>query len=156
VIDPIHIRPAKDEEIDVVSDLVREVFDVDVAPLYVPAGIEVFHSYALADAMRARSRSGHTLLVAEQEGTIVGAAEIRDFNHVSLLFVEPLFQRSGIGRILVLEVVRLCKEKNPGLSAITVNSSPNATDAYRQLGFLPTGELERKNGIDFIPMELRL
>jgi GNAT superfamily N-acetyltransferase len=156
LIEPIHVRPAKDEEIAQVSDLVRDVFDVDVAPLYVPAGIEVFHSYALADAMRERSRSGHTLLVAEQEGTIVGAAEIRDFNHISLLFVDQMFQRSGIGRILMLEVIRLCREHNPGLGAITVNSSPNAADAYKQLGFRATGELQRKNGIDFIPMELML
>lgn len=140
------------DEYQEVSDLVLRVFDHDVAPLYVPEGIQVFHSYAQAEAMSERSRAGHIILVADMGGKLVGAAEVRDFNHLSLLFVECQFQRIGIGRGLLAEVLRMCRTLNPGTKAITVNSSPNAVEAYERLGFCTTGAPQRKDGIDFVPM----
>ncbi len=156
MIEQIQIRPSRSDEYQEVSDLIREVFDLDVAPLYVPKGIEVFHAYAGAEAMRRRAGTGHTLLVAEFEGKLVGAAEIRDFNHLSLLFVDRQSQRNGIGRMLLLEVLRTCRSHNPNLKAMTVHSSPNAVEAYRRLGFRATGALRREDGIDYVPMVIEL
>ena len=81
MIEQSQIRPARSDEYQEVSDLVLRVFDLDVAPLYVAEGIEVFHSYSHAAAMRERADAGHMILVAELEGRLVGAAEVRDFNH---------------------------------------------------------------------------
>jgi hypothetical protein len=156
MIERIQIRPVRSDEYQEVSDLVLEVFDLDVAPLYIAEGIEVFHSYAGAEAMRKRVGTGHTILVAELEGKLVGAAEVRDFNHLSLLFVDRQSQRNGIGRMLLLEVLRMCRAHNPGHNVMTVNSSPNAVEAYERLGFLTTSALQRKDGIDFIPMVIEI
>lgn len=156
MIEKIQIRPVRSDEYQLVSNLVLEVFDLDVAPLYVDEGIETFHVYVQAEAMKQRARSGHLMLVAEMEDRIVGAAEARDFNHLSLLFVDRQSQRKGIGRTLLLEVLRMCRAYNPSVKAMTVNSSPNAVEAYQRLGFKPTGEMQRINGIDFIPMVIEL
>ena len=152
----IQIRPVRSDEYQEVSDLVLEVFDLDVAPLYVDEGIKTFHAYGQADAMKERVRSGHLLLVAETENKLIGAAEARDFHHLSLLFVDRKYQRSGIGRTLLLEILRMCRVHNPSLKAMTVHSSPNAVEAYQRLGFRATSELQRKDGIDFVPMLLEL
>ena len=156
MIEQSQIRPARSDEYQEVSDLVLRVFDLDVAPLYVAEGIEVFHSYSHAAAMRERADAGHMILVAELEGRLVGAAEVRDFNHLSLLFVEHQCQRNGIGRILFREILRICRAHNPDLKAMTVHSSPNAVEAYKRLGFLATSAMQRKNGIDFFPMVIEI
>jgi len=156
MIERIQIRPVRSDEYQAVSDLVLRVFDLDVAPLYIAEGIEVFHSYARVEAMRERGGTGHMILVAELEGALVGAAEVRDFNHLSLLFVERQSQRSGIGKMLLLEVLRMCRTRNPGLKVMTVHSSPNAVEAYRRLDFHATGALQRKDGIDFVPMVIEI
>ncbi|MCX6145066.1 MAG: GNAT family N-acetyltransferase [Ignavibacteriales bacterium] len=156
MIERMQIRPARSDEYQEVSDLVLRVFDLDVAPLYIAEGIEVFHSYSQAAAMRERAGAGHTILVAELEGRLVGAAEVRDFNHLSLLFVERQSQRNGIGRMLLLEVLRLCRAHISSLKAMTVNSSPNAVEAYKRLGFRATSGLQRKDGIDFVSMEIKI
>jgi GNAT superfamily N-acetyltransferase len=156
MIEQVQIRPLRPDEYQEVSDLVLRVFDLDVARLYIAEGIEVFHSYSQAAAMRERAGSGHTILVAELEGRLVGAAEVRDFNHLSLLFVEHQSQRNGIGRMLFLEVLRICREHNPLLKAITVHSSPNAVEAYERLGFRATSALQRIDGIDFVPMVIEI
>jgi GNAT superfamily N-acetyltransferase len=156
MIERIQIRLAKSDEYQEVSELVLRVFDLDVAPLYVAEGIEVFHSYSQAAAMRERASAGHAILVAELGGRLVGAAEVRDFNHLSLLFVERPCQRNGIGRTLLLEVLRICRAHNPGLKAMTVHSSPNAVEAYKRLGFRATSALQRQNGIDYVPMVLEI
>jgi hypothetical protein len=156
MIERIQIRPIKSDEYQEVSNLVLEVFDIDVAPLYIAEGIDVFHTYAQAEAMRERARAGHIMLVAELEGRLVGAAEVREYNHLSLLFVDRQSQRNGIGRMLLLEVLRMCRVHNPGLKAMTVNSSPNAVEAYERLGFLATSSLQRLDGIDFVPMVIEI
>ena len=156
MIERIQIRPVRSDEYQEVSNLVLEVFDRDVAPLYIPEGIEVFHSYARGEAMRERAGTGHVILVAELEGKLVGAAEVRDFSHISLLFVDRQSQRNGIGRMLLMEVLRMCRAHNPALKAMTVNSSPNAVEAYERLGFRATSTLQRKDGIDFLPMVIEI
>ena len=156
MIERIQIRAIKSDEYQEVSNLVLEVFDIDVAPLYIEEGIDVFHSYAQAEAMRERVSTGHIILVAESEGKLVGAAEVRDYSHLSLLFVDRQSQRNGIGRMLLLEVLRMCRVHNPGLMAMTVNSSPNAVEAYERLGFLATSSLQRLDGIDFVPMVIEI
>jgi GNAT superfamily N-acetyltransferase len=156
MIERMQIRPVRSDEYQEVSDLILRVFDLDVAPLYIAEGIEVFHSYSQAAAMRERAGAGHLILVADLEDRIVGATEIRDFNQLSLLFVERQSQRNGIGRLLLLEALRVCRTHNPTLKAMTVHSSPNAVEAYKRLGFLATSALQRKDGIDFVPMVIEI
>jgi ribosomal protein S18 acetylase RimI-like enzyme len=147
------MRPGEER---VVSDLVASTFRHDVAPLYSPEGIREFLSYANPDALATRLAQNHVVLVASQDESIVGMIEIRDYCHVSLLFVEPMYQRKGIGLLLMNEALGLIKTHNPEVREVTVNSSPNAVVAYQHFGFQVTGELQVKNGIGFVPMALQL
>jgi ribosomal protein S18 acetylase RimI-like enzyme len=147
------MRPGEERA---VSDLVTSTFQHDVAPLYAQEGIHEFLSYADPGALRTRLSRNHVVLVASQDKSIVGMIELRDYCHVSMLFVDPMHQRQGVGLLLVNEALRLIKEHNPEVGEVTVNSSPNAVEAYKRFGFQITGELQVKNGIGFVPMTLSL
>ena len=148
-----HIFPGEEQA---VSALVAATFRHDVAPLYSQEGVDEFLRYAASDGIRERQHRGHFTLVAIEEGAIVGTIEVRGHAHVSLLFVDPRRQREGIGRSLLAEALRLCRAQPACPAETTVNSSPNAVEAYRRLGFRPTADLQVKNGIKFVPMSLAL
>ena len=152
----VAVRPILPGEEQAVSALVAATFRHDVAPLYAQEGVDEFLRYASPDKIRERQHRGHFALVAIQEGAVVGAIEVRGYGHVSLLFVDPRRQREGIGRSLLAEAMRLCEAQATCPAELTVNSSPNAVEAYRRFGFRPTADLQAKNGIKFVPMALAL
>jgi len=81
---------------------------------------------------------------------------MRDFNHISLLFVAREKQHQGIGRQLLQEALKIARRNEPGLSEVDVHSSPNAVNAYERLGFQAIGPEKLENGISFIPMRMRM
>lgn len=141
------------EEESAVANLVTSTFQHDVAPHYSREGIHAFLAYADPSAIKDRQERNHVVLVAFQDDeSIVGIIELRDFSHVSMLFVEPTHQRKGVGRQLLNEAVQLMRMYHPELHEVTVNSSPNSVEAYKRFGFRATDELQIKNGIKFVPM----
>jgi GNAT superfamily N-acetyltransferase len=140
----------------IVSDLVSSTFQRDIAPLYSREGIFEFLSYANPTALHDRQARNHIVLIASEDESIIGVLELRDYSHVSLLFVKPMHQRKGVGRLLVNEALQLIRVHHPEAHAVTVNSSPNAVEAYKQFGFQISSELQVMNGIKFVPMTLPL
>jgi len=154
--DMVKIKLLRPGEEMVISELVISTFQRYVAPLYTEEGIREFLSYANPSALQSRQARNHVVLVAFQGESIVGMLELRDYGHVSMLFVDPLHQRKGIGRMLVNEALRLIQINSPDVREVTVNSAPNVVDVYIHFGFQATGELQVKNGIAFVPMTLAL
>ena len=154
--DTFTYRLMNEGDASLVSDLVTKVFMKSIAPLYSPEGVREFLRYTHPEAMIERTRAGHLTLLAELEGKVIGTIHIRSCSHVSLLFVDEEEQKKGIARELLRRAVRICKDKTPDLSALTVNSSPNSVKIYQRLGFQDTGLEQVKNGIRFTPMVLDL
>lgn len=149
-------RFMSDEEVTVVCQLVNSVFDRSVAPLYTKKGRRNFREYADQEAMSSRVRSDHFVLLAIGDGRIAGVIEVRDHRHVSLLFIEPDQQGRGLGRELLRRAQEICRSADPGLGEITVNSSPNAVEIYKRMGFESTGNEQDINGVRSTPMRLSL
>jgi GNAT superfamily N-acetyltransferase len=141
---------------DSVTSLVARVFDRHVAPLFSEEGVQEFLRYVSPDALRQRSNSNHFVLVARAGQDIVGAIEVRNHNHVSMLFVDTASQRQGIARELLRRALVICRGHRPHGREIDVNSSPNAVPAYERLGFRPKGPEQIEQGIRFVPMVLDL
>ena len=140
------------EERDVCR-LVARVFADFVAVLYSPQGVREFLAYAADfDQLRERLQANHFVLVAETQGRIVGAIEVRNCDHISLFFVDGELQRKGIGNGLWRRALVSCLANRPEVAKITVHSSPNATEAYQKLGFQAEGPEQTENGIRFVPM----
>jgi len=140
------------EERDVCR-LVARVFADFVAVLYSPQGVREFLAYAADfDQLRERLQANHFVLVAETQGRIVGAIEVRNCDHISLFFVDGELQRKGIGNGLWRRALVNCLANRSDVVKITVHSSPNAVEAYQGLGFQAEGPEQTENGICFIPM----
>jgi GNAT superfamily N-acetyltransferase len=147
------LRPGEEQEACV---LVRRVFDVFVAPEYEPEGVQAFHRYADPQRLRERLAEGHDVLLAFVGEALVGVVELRGGRHISLLFVEAMFQGRGIARALMDAAIALGRERAPGIKALSVNASPNSALIYERLGFCATASQEHRDGMVFIPMEREL
>jgi GNAT superfamily N-acetyltransferase len=154
--DKISIREMQSGEEDTVSSLIREGFFEFISPLYSEEGREEFLKYIDPGAIRERNRNNHVLYVADdrRQNRIAGIIEIRNFNHISLLFVEKQYQRRGVGRSLLNRAKELCSAQS--VHEITVNASTNAVLAYEAFGFRISGEEKETNGIRYVPMTLIL
>lgn len=139
-----------------VSKLVARVFNEFNAPGYSAKGVQEFHRYSQPSAFHARQQTDHFALISRVQDQVVGMIEVREYHHVSLLFVAPEFQRRGIAKELLHRALLLCHANEPKLAKISVNSSPYAVPIYEKLGFCRTGEQQVSNGISFIPMVLKL
>ncbi len=158
---PLTYRLMEPGEETRVSDLVTRVFDEYVAPDYSAEGVREFLRYVDPNLLAQRSRANHFVLLAFASIAPVGPAlagiiELRDWNHVSLLFVDRPYLRQGIARGLLQRSLEICRSRQPGLAEITVNSSPYAVPIYVRLGFEPIGAEQIRDGIRFVAMKLTL
>jgi GNAT superfamily N-acetyltransferase len=147
-------RPMQPGEETAVYDIVARVFDAFVAPGYSQEGVQEFLKYA--SGLGERAMSNHFVLLAVSHNTIAGMIEVRNCDHISMLFVGSDYQRRGISRALLDRALDICRREKPALSAITVNSSPYAVPIYERLGFQAKGPEQVVHGIRFTPMVLQL
>ena len=150
----VHCRLAGETELGAAALLAREVFDEFVAPFYSQEGREEFHRYAATEALRDLNRADHATLIAESGEQMIGMLHLRHLRHVAMLFVDRAHQRDGVGRKLLAVAAALDLGFDRSVRRLTVNSSPNAVEAYRRLGFSPIGPEQIVHGIRFLPMEL--
>jgi predicted GNAT family N-acyltransferase len=150
----VSIRRMEPGEEQQVCHLVLQVFNDFVAQLYDIEGVEEFTRYLDANLMAKRVQSNHFILIAEENKKMIGTIEMRNFNHISLLFVSREKQHQGVGRQLVREALRIARRHEPDLSEVDVHSSPNAVDAYKKFGFHTAGAEKLENGISFIQMKM--
>lgn len=150
------IRLMKHGEESFACRLAVEVFNEFVAPHYSQEGVSEFLRYIDPDLMSKRVISDHFVLIAEMDDRLVGIIEVRDFNHISLLFVSREAQRKGIAKRLLNEALQICSRNNPNLSHVSVHSSPNSIEAYEHLGFRLEGSEKLEHGIRYVPMILQV
>ena len=118
---PIAYRPMEPADAEAVSQLIADLFTEVIGPEYTDEGRAEFLRHV-------------------QPAAIV---ELRDNDHVSLLFVDTRHQRHGIARELLERALAVARPAKPGL-----------LPAYERLGFRQTGPERIVNGRVFIPMAL--
>ena len=151
----ITYRTMEPEEAPAVSILILASFDEFIGREFSERGVAEFHKYVLPDAIAERARRDHFVVVADTGDTLAGMIEIRQNNHVGLLFVGKSFQKRGIARELLSHALDVARASQPDLERVTVNSSRYGVAAYERLGFRQTGPERIVNGIVFTPMALQ-
>ena len=152
----LEYREIKQKELPETLDLVRKVFDEFEAPYYSEEGVTSFHKFIDINNMSEQYSNGSLYFYGcFVNDIIVGMIAIKDFVHISLLFVDKHYHRQSVARKLFDDVVKICTKKNPSLKAITVNSSPYAVEVYHKFGFSDVSSEQVVDGIKFIPMELK-
>jgi GNAT superfamily N-acetyltransferase len=136
--------------------LVMESFNEFVAPDYSEKGVIEFSKYLNPQFIQQRLVNNHFVIVALDKDTITGMIEVRNHNHISLLFVKKEYLKRGIAKKLLETAIDKSLKHNTNISLIEVNSSPFATQIYEKLGFVKTDTEQVKNGIRFTPMTKKL
>ena len=152
----ITYRLMKPDDAAQVSALALSVFDAFIAPEYTPQGIAEFQKYAKTAALLKRVNQDHFVVIGTHDDTLAGMIEMRQNNHVSLLFVAEAFQRRGLSRVLFDHTISHVRGEGRELERVTVNSSRYGVPAFEALGFRQTGPERAVNGIVFTPMAMRL
>ncbi len=152
----ISISKATVNDINQLIDFIRSVYDQAVAQCYSVEGNEEFYKYLDHDWLRKRLESDHWILKATELDKLLGIIEIRNNQHLSMLFVATDNQRQGIGKKLLQSAIDLIKKENPQQNTLSVHSSPNSTTAYAKMGFEPTSDEQSANGIRFTSMQKQI
>jgi GNAT superfamily N-acetyltransferase len=149
----LSIRRMRPGEERAVCDLVERSFSRFVAPDFPPEGVREFRRFADPVAMAARREAGEVVLVAEQDGRLLGMLELRGAGHIALLFAETPGQ--GVGRALYREAVQVCRHRSDATGEIRTHASRYAVPIYTRLGFESEGPEKTENGITYLPMVAR-
>lgn len=159
----IEVGVAQPATLRAVSALIAAAFDRTIARDLDSVGRVAFRMYIAERSIAERLAGGALGLVAQEAGVVVGYAEVQGRNrrlagrdHLSLLFVAPSWQRRGIGRALLHDVVRRLAALPEQPSSLTVHAAPASIPAYERMGFVPIGPITRKDGLRYRPMALRL
>ena len=143
------IRPARADDLAAISAICMAAFHEAVAPSLSAQGVATFTQVAAADAFAERLQGDNHILVAEQDGDIVGVIELKEGRHLAMLFVAPACQGQGIGHALLQAV--LPQLRTPAMS---LRASLNAVPTYQRYGFVIDGEVGEFNGLVYQPLSL--
>lgn len=144
------IERAKINDIEEISDLVKKIYLKYNSKIDSEEGINNILTFISKENMRLRFYiEGALILVArDKNNKIVGAIELKNFEHISLFFVDDKYFKFGIGKKLFEEVKNILK-----LEKYSVNASDYALEFYKKLGFVQiTDSIEIENGVHFYPM----
>ncbi|CCY77198.1 gCN5-related N-acetyltransferase [Brachyspira sp. CAG:700] len=144
------IERAKINDIEEISDLVKRIYLKYNSKIDSEEGINNILTFMSKENMRLRFYiEGALILVArDKNNKIVGAIELKNFEHISLLFVDDKYFKFGIGKKLFEEVKNILE-----LEKYSVNASDYALEFYKKLGFVQiTDSIEIENGVHFYPM----
>jgi GNAT superfamily N-acetyltransferase len=148
---PPLLRIACPEDKAAILALMVRVVTVSIAPAHRAETIENV-TQNLEVWCRAPEQCVH--VVAERDSEVVGVILVKAFWNLCSLFVAPEWQRSGIGRQLVLSAIRACRGKSPR-QAIYLNAAASAVSFYKELGFI-SSESRQQLPPGFQAMQLAL
>lgn len=150
------VRWAMPEDWTSAMNMIWKTFLKFEGDVYSPEGVRNFLDFITDEGLlNSFLRGEYLMLVAVANGEIIGAATVRDGNHLSLLFVDERYHKKGVGRTLLNKMCH-CLEYELGWRTMTLKSSPYAVEFYKKLGFEVTGPQEHYSGICVTPMEKRL
>lgn len=81
---------------------------------------------------------------------MIGVLALRSFSHISLLFVESVYQGQGVGSALIRYALFLAKKA--WRTSLSVHAAPYALAFYHGCGFEDIGPQTMQNGILYTPM----
>lgn len=144
------IEKAKIDDIEEISDLVKRIYLKYNSKIDTEEGIKNILFFVSAESMKLRFYiEGALMLVARDENNdIVGMIELKNFEHISLFFVDDKYFKCNIGKKLFEEAKNIF-----GCEKYSVNSSDYALEFYKKLGFIQiTDSIKIEKGVHFYPM----
>ncbi|MBV7264424.1 GNAT family N-acetyltransferase [Photobacterium sp. WH77] len=145
------IRVMTADDAEEVEALVKSAFLASAAKQLAPAGIHTFFKVASKEALLLRLQEDNLILVYEQQGKIIGMAELKQGAHLAMLFVLPDWQGKGIATQLLQVLLQQVRH-----AELTVRASLNSVSFYQAQGFQKTGAAAELAGLRYQPMSLTM
>ena len=150
---PYMIRWARAEEWEPARKMIWRTFLRFEASDYTQEGIENFLNFITDDKLfHSFLRGEYQMMVALDQDRVVGAASVRNRNHLSLLFVDEAYHMQGIGRNLMERFCAYLKNE-AGEHYMSLKAAPYAVNFYRKIGFQIVRPEEEVGGIRVTSME---
>ncbi|MCI8799414.1 GNAT family N-acetyltransferase [Acetatifactor muris] len=132
---PYEIRWARPEEWRPVMRMIWRTFMKFEGKEYSEEGIRNFFYFITGNELYTLFLRGeYLLMVALDEGNIIGAGSVRNRNHLSLLFVDENYHRMGVGCTILEKLCEYLKTE-VGERYMSVQAAPYAVNFYRKQGF---------------------
>ena len=125
------IRELKRSDLVPVRALIHRTIDACYGRVYPPRAIQFFKDYHSEEKILGRSRRG-VLLVVERDGNLIATGGLAG-GEISGVFVDPEFQRGGIGATLMRALEGKAAEK--GLAGVELDVSLTSRGFYERLGY---------------------
>ncbi|OGM02469.1 hypothetical protein A3K72_02880 [Candidatus Woesearchaeota archaeon RBG_13_36_6] len=136
------IRKAVREDLPQISRLIKLVIDKVVAEYYSPDIIRIWKDYVSLPKLEAEFKD-MLFLVYEVDNSIVGVGAMRGA-HIEKVYVDPNYQRRGIGRYLMQRLEGFAK--NNWVVECDLNSTCNAIDFCKRIGYKDMGPITMTHG----------
>ncbi len=147
------VRWAKTDEWAPAMKMIWKTFLKYEGKDYSEEGIRNFFEFITDDDLYVSFLKGdYQMMVALDDERVIGAASIRNYNHLSLLFVDEEYHHRGVGSKLM---TRLCDylKREAGEKYMSLYAAPYAVNFYRKLGFRTVRPEGEYSGIRVTSME---
>lgn len=141
------IRTMTRRDLRTVSAVCLRSFKYSVADTLSPKGVKTFASVVTPESFSERMQKDNLMFVAEDGGKPIGVIELKEGRHIAVFFIEPAYQKQGVGKQLLREAFAHARQDQ-----ITVNASLTSVPAYQTFGFEPSGEISESGGLVYQPM----
>lgn len=150
---PYEVRWAKVEEWAPAIKMIWKTFMKFEGEDYSEEGIQNFFDFISDDKLYVSFlRGDYQMMVALDANRVIGAASIRNGNHLSLLFVDEEYHHRGVGSALMKKLFEYLKTE-AGERYMSLKAAPYAVNFYRKLGFHAVTPEEEISGIRVTGME---
>jgi ribosomal protein S18 acetylase RimI-like enzyme len=153
--DNVDIRQARPEDAAQISALILGVAHYFSSPPAQTVAAWFADSVTPSAIERCVRDPRFNYLVAYSGSTLAGVIALRDATHVHHLFVASAFHRRGIASQLWKRAKTAAGEAG-NRDGFAVRSSAYAVSVYERFGFRVAGLRSEKDGIVFVPMQLKL
>lgn len=125
------IREFKRSDLDPVRALIHRTIDACYGRVYPPRAVQFFKDYHSEEKILERGGRG-VILVVERNGKVIATGGLAD-GEISGVFVDPEFQRGGIGATLMRALEGKAAEK--GSAGVELDMSLTSRGFYERLGY---------------------
>ena len=146
------VERAKEGEWEDAMALAYRTFMKFQGDVYTGEGVQNFVEFITDNKLfrMFQEQEYHLWVAKDTKENIIGMGSLRSGNHISLLFVDEKWHKTGVGRAIMTEMENFVKAAD--MDNITVNSSPYAVDFYHKLGFADLSEEQLNSGMYITPM----
>ena len=150
----ITLRNMKPEEAESASKVALAALNAIDVNGFTSEGKAVFANYASPNAIASRLSLGHEVILAALDTEIAGMIEIRNSNHISMLFVSPEHVNKGIGtKLLSYAIEQIRKyQKAKVINQVTVFATDNSVPFYLKRNFRVSAARQERDGINYTTM----